>query len=171
MPGTKRKSDEDPWIVAQTKKFKAGLILANVYEGTLAQLRLGARNFFQSSSSSSSSARVIPSTPPSSPCSIADLSLDEDEEEGKTPSSPVIRDVVGHQVEDKQQIQQVTICGSCALEAKTCSSWDKCYYCEMTVCHVSPCQGCKEGFCGNCCITKYDNPSFETYSCYTCLSH
>lgn len=31
MPGAKRKVDEDTWIVTQSKKFKCGQLIANVY--------------------------------------------------------------------------------------------------------------------------------------------
>jgi len=167
MPGTKRKMDEDTWIVTQSKKFKCGQLLANVYEGTLAQLRLGARNFFKRSSSSSAPGE-IPTTPPSSP--VSDFGGGDDETPSCSSLSPVIRDVVSHN-EDDGMTGGVVICAACSVDEVKMRdvSWEKCYYCEMTVCHVNPCQGCNEGFCGNCVITKYDNPSFETFSCYACL--
>lgn len=34
MPGSKRKIDEDTWIVSQSKKFKQGILLSSVYGKT-----------------------------------------------------------------------------------------------------------------------------------------
>ncbi|XP_021946784.1 uncharacterized protein LOC110844802 [Folsomia candida] len=164
MPGSKRKCDEDTWISTQSKKFKCGQLMANVYASTLAQLRMGARKVFNSGIShhnsptdqhqgnqSPGSSSAFHS-PPSSP-----------------PASPLMRDLLSDDDMNPPSLQAqlpLEICSNCRSKRE---GWEKCYYCEKVVCHLHNCQDCQKGYCSNCCITKYDNPSGDTYSCYSCL--
>jgi hypothetical protein len=45
MPGAKRKCDEDTWIVTQSKKFKCGTLLSNVYGKRNLKFLLGVGHF------------------------------------------------------------------------------------------------------------------------------
>ncbi|ODM97101.1 hypothetical protein Ocin01_09581 [Orchesella cincta] len=174
MPGAKRKIDEDTWIVSQSKKFKQGILLSNVYDTTLAHLRLGARNFFDALMMRSGNASVEPMAGPSA--SSPARSHGGTSPVSTPPGSPLVQDIIS---ENELQVQTTpvprpsVVCQDCVLRSRSPQGneelYGKCSYCDKLVCHLNPCRGCGIGFCGQCSITKYDNPSSDTYECYSCL--
>ncbi|CAL8090337.1 unnamed protein product [Orchesella dallaii] len=159
MPGEKRKIDEDTWIISQSKKFKQGILLSNVYDTTLAHLRLGARNFFDALMMRSGNVSVEPMPGPSaSPTQGQGGSSPL----SSPPGSPQVRDILSEN-ELQAQVSQIArpsfICQECSFRSRNPLGneelYGKCSYCEKLVCHLNSCRGCANDFCGQCSITKY----------------
>jgi len=189
MPGTKRKVDEDTWIISQSKKFKTGVSLSSVYETTLAHLRVGARNFFTSLIGSSPGASPTRSnSPPEAASPVPGPSSRNGGNGGSTsphhhtsyspPGSPLVRDLISDNELQSPTTSLVVmrptvICQDCVIRSGrtvgTEESYGKCSYCDKLACHLNSCRGCGYNFCGGCSIAKYDDSSADTFECYSCL--
>jgi len=171
MPGWKRKLDEDTWLVLQSKKLKSSQFITNVYEATLAKLRLGARLSF-----AAGSLDQIPGSPTT--VALGEMNLDESAA-GPSHSNPVSVTTTTPSITPQIRIEPDVICPTCLGNRQrrtfqgiqlSPEEFNRCGYCEKMACHVDQCKGCFNRFCINCCIQKYDDPCSETFVCISCLN-
>jgi hypothetical protein len=167
MPGSKRKQDEDTWLIFQSKKCKKNQLSERIYESTLAKLRHGARAFFSPHQGSNE--------PPNWAI----------HPEGQTSGQPTVSNVNANmrnihltgvqEVAPSRNINAaldgIPVCSECqwngSMRGKT--YFEKCNFCDKPACHVSPCASCGDYFCQNCCIRRYDDPSEDKVVCFSCL--
>ncbi|CAG7716143.1 unnamed protein product [Allacma fusca] len=160
MPGSKRKQDEDTWLIFQSKKFKTNQLSERIYESTLAKLRQGARAFFSTQGASETpswanypdGSASNQSTASHSNVDMRNIHLTEGQGQDTRPSNPA-----GH--------EGIPVCTDCQWNgsSRLKTYFEKCNFCDRPACHVNQCDSCGDQFCQNCYIRRYDDPSADKF--------
>lgn len=143
-----------------------------ISETTLAHLRLGARQFFNSllmRVETEDDNDICPSNAPTSPGTSSSPRQRTASPYNTPPGSPAVRDIISD-----NELQNVVpsnkrptiICQDCVSRTRNPNGsedyYGKCTYCDKLVCHLSTCRGCSSEFCKECCIAKYVHNFYRT---------